>query len=474
MTDNNSDNSANGHIDANELIASIITPPGEGGVGAIRVAGDGARMFCAPFLKWGANSAPLPESFSLKLTVFSIPESGVALDEVMAVWMPKGKSYTGDEQVEIYCHGGRVVLLNILRALYDAGARPAEPGEFTKRAFLAGRIDLTKAEAVAELISANSQRSYSAARDNLFGKTSSEVDRLRKLTMTLAATFEAQVDFPEEEIDPDEYDSLIGDIVDIRDSMQRLVDSYRSGVVIRDGFKIALCGRPNAGKSSLFNALLKKNRAIISSIAGTTRDYLSEWIELGGFAVEITDTAGLRETTNEIETAGQKFAGEIANASHLALWLVDCSAENWREELSGDTPPETKTLIAFNKIDLPEAKPESDTTLTFGGKQCETLAISCKTEQGIEALERRILVEIESLLSDQTDGAIITSERHKQKLSEAIVALDAVDSGLKNRLSPELIAFDMKAVLQALDEITGKVYTDDLLGVIFSSFCIGK
>ena len=172
----------------NPLIALIITPPGEGGIGAIRVAGNDARDFCASFLGWSTTP---PEAYYLKLTTFSLPNTGEALDEVMAVWMPSGKSYTGDEQVEIYCHGGRVVLLNILRALYDAGARPAEPGEFTKRAFLSGRIDLTKAEAVAEVISANSQRAYSAARDNLFGKTAKQVARLRELSVKLAATFEA-------------------------------------------------------------------------------------------------------------------------------------------------------------------------------------------------------------------------------------------------------------------------------------------
>jgi tRNA modification GTPase len=458
----------------NELIASIITPPGEGGVGAIRVAGFGSRKFCAPFLNWSASEAAASFPFYLKLTKFTIPESGEVLDEVMAVWMPSGKSYTGDEQVEIYCHGGRVVLLNVLRALYAAGARAAEPGEFTKRAFLAGRIDLTRAEAVAEMIEANSQRSYSAARDNLLGKTSQEVERLRTLTVNLAATFEAQVDFPEEEIDPDEYDSLIEDVILIRDSIGRLVNSYRAGIVIRDGFKIALCGRPNAGKSSLFNALLKKNRAIISSTPGTTRDYLSEWIELGGFAIEITDTAGLRDTSSDIEVAGQQFANELANAAHLALWLVDCSSDVWKKEIADDSPPDATTIVVFNKVDLPGACASGESTVTFGGGACDALSISCKTEQGIEELERRILAVIESTLEDQTDGNMITNERHKRKLSEALESLIAVHEGLENHVSPELIAFDLKAVLRALDEITGKVYTDDLLEVVFSSFCIGK
>ncbi len=458
----------------NELIASIITPPGEGGIGAIRVAGVGSRDFCAPFLGWSASETDTTSQFYLKLTRFTSPESGEILDEVMAVWMPSGKSYTGDEQVEIYCHGGRIVLLNVLRALYAAGARPAEPGEFTKRAFLAGRIDLTKAEAVAEMISSNSQRSYSAARDNLLGQTSQEVERLRTLTVKLAATFEAQVDFPEEEIDPDEYDSLIKDVVVIRDSIQSLVNSYRAGIVIRDGFKVALCGRPNAGKSSLFNALLKKNRAIISPTPGTTRDYLSEWIELGGFAVEITDTAGLRETTNEVEVAGQQFAYDLANAADMALWLVDCSGEKWRDDLVGDTPPDTLTIVALNKIDLPGVCISDDSKVTIGDETCEALAISCKTEQGIEELERRIQAGIESALEDQTDGKIITNERHKEKLAEALESLVAVSDGLNSHVSPELIAFDLKAVLRSLDEITGKIYTDDLLGVVFSSFCIGK
>ncbi len=459
----------------NELIASIITPPGEGGVGAIRVAGVGARDFCAPFIGW--SDTPI-DAFHLKLTTFSLPHTGETLDEVMAVWMPSGRSYTGDEQVEVYCHGGRVVLLNILRALYDAGARAAEPGEFTKRAFLSGRIDLTKAEAVAEVISANSQRAYSAARDNLFGSTAKQVENLRELTVKLAATFEAQVDFPEEEISPDEYDKLVSDVGAIRTAIQRLIDSYQSGAVIRDGFKVALCGRPNAGKSSLFNALLKKNRAIISSTPGTTRDYLSEWIELGGYAVEITDTAGMRETTDDIESAGQQFTTEIATAAHLVLWLVDCSAERWKADaladLRNEHTPDSKTAVVCNKTDLLNAPVTSEENLLVNDTGYQTIPVSCKTGEGLDELEHFILTRIEALSQDQTDGNVITNERHKQKLQEALDGLEAVASGLKNHVSPELCAFDMKTVLRALDEITGKVYTDDLLEVVFSSFCIGK
>jgi len=324
-----------------EIIAAIITPPGEGGVGAIRVAGDGALALCAPFLNWGGgdgnpHTSDAPEAFMMRYSSFVKTPGGAALDETLAVWMPRGKSYTGDEQVEIFCHGGMIVLRSILQTLFDAGAKPAEPGEFTKRAFLNGRIDLTRAEAVAEMISAKSEFALGAARDNLFGKTGDLIKNMRERLVTLLATLESYVDFPEEEIDSDDYKLLLAICNEVNDSLSALIDSYRGGALIRDGFKIALAGRPNAGKSSLFNALLRKNRAIVSQSPGATRDYLSEWISLGEFTVMITDTAGLRETSEEIESQGQEFARRILGEADLTLWLVDSSVDSWPDEARTD------------------------------------------------------------------------------------------------------------------------------------------
>ncbi|HSH00331.1 MAG TPA: tRNA uridine-5-carboxymethylaminomethyl(34) synthesis GTPase MnmE [candidate division Zixibacteria bacterium] len=447
-----------------DIIAAIITPPGEGGLGAIRCAGPGARKLCAPFLSW----ATIPEPFHLIHTTFSIPSASAPLDEVMAVWMPSGKSYTGEEQVEIFTHGGRVVLQQVLRALFDAGARPAEPGEFTRRAFLSGRIDLTRAEAVAELISAKSEFAYRAARDNLFGETASVVTHLRERLIELAAELEANVDFPEEEIQPEDHERLVGSCARLAQEIASLAASYRRGVVVRDGFKVALAGRPNAGKSSLFNALLGRHRALVSETPGTTRDYLSEWITLGGFAVELIDTAGLRDSSERLERAGQELARALIDAAHLTLWIVDSAEPDWVVDYRADlrSYAEREMLVVVNKIDLLASAP----TPTDDRELC----VSCATGAGLGALEARLVAQIEALAPDQTDGMIVTSERHQRKLLAAHEALERARAGLEEGLSPELIAFEISGACAALDEITGAVYTDDLLERIFSKFCIGK
>ena len=457
-----------------DVIAAIITPPGEGGLGALRVAGAGSLELCGPLLGWQTVH---PESFHMRLTTCVHPQSGDALDEVMAVWMPAGKSYTGDEQVEIFTHGGRITLKNILHALFDAGARPAEPGEFTRRAFLAGRIDLSEAEAVAEIISAKSDFAYRAARDNLFGKTSALVDSLRTRVTKLAAFLEANVDFPEEDIETEDYREVTELCRESQDTLKRLIDSYSGGKIIRDGFKVALCGAPNSGKSSLFNALLKTHRALVSETPGTTRDYLSEWIQIGDIAVELSDTAGLRDDAGEIEAAGQEFARRIAEQSDLALWLIDVSESNWSQNLSKSFAANLDHCILIaNKTDLLDKTklPGLDQLAQKHFPRKKLIPISCKTGAGLDALESALETEINLRLPDQTDAYIVTSERHKQKFSEARAALDKVASGLSDNASPELIAFDVRQALNALDEITGKVYTEDLLDIVFANFCVGK
>lgn len=456
-----------------DIIASIITPPGEGGIGAIRVAGENARDFCNQFIGWQTA----PEAFHLSYTRFQSNSDSPPLDEIMAVWMPNGHSYTGDEQVELFTHGGRVVLNQILRALYSAGARPAEPGEFTRRAFLNGRIDLARAEAVAELISAKSDFAYRAARDNLFGRTSDIVDSLREKLVRIIAMLEANVDFPEEDIQPDEYNELLELCDATGNTLHMLVQSYAGGAIIRDGFRIALCGAPNAGKSSLFNALVKKRRAIVSETPGTTRDYLSEWISLDGYAIELSDTAGLREDADEIEREGISFSHELINRAHLALWVADTAQQTFLDQLN--TAPfinfKCPTIIVFNKIDslTTGRAPIPLDTLTINDRPYRSISISCKTGQGISDLERAIS-EMLNTSAGSTDEYIVTSERHMRKFADAASALQLTHHGLTEHKSPELVAFDARQALTALDEITGRVYTDEVLDVIFSSFCVGK
>lgn len=460
-----------------DIIAAIITPPGEGGIGAIRIAGDGARNFAAPFL-YQDSSDTAPEPFYLQYGNFVSLKNNQVIDEVMSVWMPEGKSYTGAEQVEIFAHGGRQTLQHILRELYAAGARAAEPGEFTRRAFLAGKIDLTKAEAVAEIISAKSEFAYRAARDDLFGKTAKTTRDLREKLVALSAELTAKVDFPLEEITPDEYQTLLNLVDEVDAQLARLIASYAGGAIVRDGFQIALGGRPNAGKSSLFNALLKSHRAIVSATPGTTRDYLSEWITLGDSAVELIDTAGLREGAGEIEAAGQNFARKLLSEAHLALWLVDSADGAFLSELAADLADLDKKNIALvlNKTDLLSERQFESAISDISEKfpSVTVFPISCKTESGLVEFEEGLQERIDASLADQTDGLLVTSERQMQKFTEARESLKTARQGMVDNASPELVAFDVRAALNSLDEITGAVYTDDLLEVIFSKFCVGK
>ncbi len=352
---------------------------------------------------------------------YFVDRDGVVIDEVLVVYMPSGKSYTGQHQVEIYCHGGRQVVQLIQKECVRDGARVAEPGEFTKLAFLAGRIDLTKAEAVAEVIAANTDTSFDTARDHLLGKYHEHVVALREKLIDIIAEVEASVDYPEDEIEAAGRQNLLAAVDVIMADINELSATYQGGQIINEGFKIAIAGRPNAGKSSLFNLLLRHERALVTPTPGTTRDYLSEWIDLEGYKVNIIDTAGLRATGGAIEKAGQKSSRTVIQGAHLIVWMADLSKPGWSRHLERDLPDLGKRpiLLVGNKIDAARE--------TFSLKdqinQSEIIAISCKTNRGIKQLREAILGRIESRMPDLTSGVVVTSARHKQKLSSAVKSL---------------------------------------------------
>jgi len=428
---------------------------------------------------------------------YFVDRHGDTIDEVMAVYMPKGKSYTGLKQVEIFCHGGRQVATNILNEIIASGARVAEPGEFTKLAFLSGRIDLARAEAVAEIIGANTDSSFHAAKEHLLGAYAKHIHKLREEIINIIAEVEASIDFPEEEIDPANSHRLIHMVDAIIRQIDDLVQTYTGGRIIKEGYKIAISGRPNAGKSSLFNLLLRQQRALVTPTAGTTRDYLSEWIDLVGFAVNLIDTAGLRKGGGAIEKAGQKSAMKVIADSDLLLWLVDLSDKDWLTKWRADfdlLKKRSKILIG-NKIDI---VPDYQSLLQFvGPNSCSSdmrkseprgfrptklteadgldfIPLSCLTGQGMTKLKKKIVRHINVSIPDLTSGVVVTSARHQQKLQAALKNLRRAKTKMKQGESPELIAFDLRQSATAIDEITGKVYTEDILQRIFSRFCIGK
>jgi len=451
-----------------ETIAAVITPPGEGGVAAVRLAGPHSRKILDKFFKPQTDTENRP--FLLRLGHF-VSADGETLDEVMAVFMPHGNSYTGLEQVEIFCHGGRRIVQLILDELIAGGARAAQPGEFTKLAFLNGRIDLAKAEAVAEIIASNTDCSLKASREHLLGAYAGHIENMRKQLVAVLADLEASIDFSEEEIDPGTNVQQANLLFGVERQIREMIDSYTGGRIINEGFKIAIGGRPNAGKSSLFNLLLKQERALVNPEAGTTRDYLSEWIDIEGFAVNLIDTAGLRTGGGELEKEGQVRAEEIIKKADLILWMFDLSEKSWETSLTHDVKRFVGhfILLVGNKIDI---------AANVSGTGCvldtDVVEISCLTRKGLKNLRQQMLSRIQKQMPDLTSGLVVTSARHKQKLVAARKAIGRARRKMKSNESPEIIVFELRRGIEALDEITGRVYNEEILGKIFSSFCIGK
>lgn len=390
----------------------------------------------------------------------------------MAVYMPAGRSYTGLNQVEIYCHGGSEAVRLLLDELLKSGARAAEPGEFTRLAFLNGRIDLTQAEAVAELIDARTRASYEAAREHLSGAYAEHLDMLRNGLVAILAEIEAAIDHPEEDIAPDGGLGLTKSLNDLMGQVKRLKESYNSGRILRDGFKIVIAGRPNAGKSTLFNLLLKQERALVTDTPGTTRDYLSEWIEIDGVPVNLIDTAGLRIGGSKIERAGQNLARKLISKCDLLIWIVDLSRNIWPSELQDDLGllNNSHKLLVGNKIDVAPSNGEQPQK----GQLADLLTISCLTRAGVAELSGRLIRIIRESMPDLTSGLIVTSARHKQKLERALKQMRLASKLIKQGVSPELIVFELQSGVAALDELTGRIYNNEILDRIFSKFCIGK
>jgi tRNA modification GTPase len=458
------------HGETHDTIAAIITPPGEGGIAAVRIAGPRTlETLNQHFTPTRDIDAP-PPPFLLRLGHFK-STSGEIFDEVMAVFMPAGHSYTGLDQAEIFCHGGQVVVRKILEELLSEHIRAAEPGEFTRLAFESGRIDLAKAEAVADIIAAQTEISFRASREHLIGRYSEHIEMLRNGAIGVLSEVEAGIDFtedaPEVSADPKKLLQMLDQLIS---QVSGLIETYRGGRIINEGFTVVIGGRPNAGKSSLFNILLKHERALVTPTAGTTRDYLLERIDLDGYMINLIDTAGLRQGGGKIEREGQRRALEIISRADLLLWLVDLSKRGWQTTIERDIVPFSKVdiILLGNKIDVVKAHGKSALS------QSRLIKISCKTGIGNAKLRREIIRRIASTMPDLTSGLVVTSLRHKQKLSESLRCLKAARAKTNGAVSGELVAYDLRQAVSAMSEITGKVYTEQILGRIFSRFCIGK
>jgi tRNA modification GTPase len=446
---------------AADTIAAIASAPGAGGVGVLRVSGPQATSIARTLL----GRAPRPRH--AHFCVFR-DAAGAPIDHGLLLWFPGPASYTGEAVLELQGHGSRVLLDLLLRRMCELGARLARPGEFTERAFLNGKLDLAQAEAVADLVAARSQAGARAAMRSLEGVFSQSVNDVLAALVATRVHIEAAIDFPEEEIDFLADPAIARQLTDLAARLDALLCEARRGVRLADGLSVAIVGRPNVGKSSLLNALAGAERAIVTEIAGTTRDVLRETLDLDGVHVELLDTAGLRDSDDVIEREGVRRARAHLERADLAL-LVTAQAHAAADlALLDALPPATPRLVLVNKIDLGAGEPRYDCR-----DGVDWLWLSAKTGAGLEALRER-LKRLAGADGGQAGGAFSARRRHVLALQAAAAHVQAATVVLHDTGAGELAAEELRQAQHALGEITGAFVADDLLGAIFSSFCIGK
>lgn len=451
-----------------DTIAAIATPSGTGGVGIIRISGPAAGSIAHRiFLPKQTNCSW--KSHHLYHGDIIAGDGKTILDEVLVAFMPGPHSFTGEDVLEINCHGSPVIMQAILAELLQSGCRLARPGEFSQRAFLNGRIDLSQAEALATLIAARSEKARAIGLAQLKGALGAEIENLRQLLIEALAFTEAEIDFMEDVADQD-APGILPQLANLIQRLQLLLDSYRTAKLYTDGLNVVITGKPNVGKSSLLNALTGKTRAIVTDIPGTTRDFITDTISIRGIPVNLMDTAGIRKPQNIIEKAGIDLVWENLAGADLIIILLDGSKPLTKEdtEILTGMPPKN-SLVAVNKKDLPQAW-EANELIT----DCRTLKISAKFGAGIEELKDAIADSAGTDKEENAGTVMITSMRHKIALEKALGNIKRAKENISCGTSPELTAFDLREALDNLSEITGKKIDDEILDTIFSSFCIGK
>jgi len=472
-----------------DTIAAIATPLGEGGLAVVRVSGPQALAIAdKSFLPVGKSSLKPSAAATHTIQYGKIVRGGNVIDEVLLAVLRAPRTFTREDTVEISCHGGILPAKLVLDTLLENGARLAEPGEFTRRAFLNGRIDLAQAEAVADLIHSRTELALAAANEQLAGKLSQRINRLRDDLMHTLAHVEAHIDFPDEDIAPDTKTQLLHRLENGVELMDELLRTANEGQILRRGIRAAIVGRPNVGKSSLLNQLLGKDRAIVSPIAGTTRDTIEETANIRGLPVVFIDTAGLREARDEIEREGIRRSRESLASAEFILHVLDASGplteadEKYLAEFAGK-----KRILVRNKTDLP-VKLNLPANLSVGGagsplpavgahgvtRPTEIVDVSCLSGQGIEALKDAIKELVWSGEINAGMLQVMINSRHQDALNRARAAARQTIDALRGDVTLELVAMDLRIAVNAVGEIVGKTATEDLLDSIFSQFCIGK
>lgn len=456
-----------------DTIAAISTPLGEGGIGIVRISGPEAYNVAGKIFKDKRGNEIA--AVSHRLTYGHIfDKKGNIVDEVLLTYMKAPNTYTREDVVEINCHGGIMPLRKTMDLVLENGVRLAQPGEFTKRAFLNGRLDLAQAESVIDVIRSKTEAGLKLAVSQLQGGLSKKITIVQDRILGLLAQVEANIDFPEDDLEEATVINMITTSQEILNEISLLIKGAEAGKIYREGLSIVIIGRPNVGKSSLLNALLRENRAIVTEIPGTTRDIIEEYVNIKGIPIRIIDTAGLRETQDIVEKIGVEKTREMMEQADLALLVLDAARGIEEEDLDIITGiGEKKVIFIVNKVDLENTLiEEREVEKLAGGRPL--LWISAETGQGLEKLEETIEEMVMGGQVEISDAVMVSNIRHKQSLEKAAQHLGETIDGLKRNLPVDVVSIDIRAAWESLGEITGSTVTEDLLDRIFRDFCIGK
>ena len=457
-----------------ETIAAISTATGSGGIGIIRMSGDKCfEILKKIFISSQELILEDIKGYTIKYGYIINTETKEKIDEVLVSFFKSPKSYTRENMCEINSHGGIVVERKILEECLKNGAELAEPGEFTKRAFLNGRIDLSQAESVIELINAKSDREAHESLNQLQGELSKKINIIKNKMLDIMADIEASIDYPEYDIEELTEEKTIRVLSEIKEELIKLEESFHTGKLIREGIKTAIIGQPNAGKSSLLNAILKEERAIVSEYAGTTRDTIEEFITIKDIPLKIIDTAGIRDTNNAIEKIGVEKALKIAENADLVIAIIDNSKDLDNEDIKILNIIEDKNaIIVLNKIDKDDKKAENRKEIVKTDKPI--IKISAVTKEGIEDLYNEIVKMFNINKIEATNDTVITNVRHKNQIDKAVKSINEAINVAKEKQTEDILAIYIKQTLEDLGEITGDNVSEDIINEIFSKFCLGK
>ncbi len=450
----------------------MSTPPGAGGIGIIRMSGaESLEILRRIFVPLDKNCAY--ESHRLYYGHVTDPADGKVLDEVLAVYMQAPRTYTREDVVEIHCHGSFLVLQNVLELLLRQGVELAEPGEFTKRAFLNGRIDLTQAEAVIDILTARTNKGVDLAQEQLSGSLFQQIDIIRKSLTNMRAVIEVAIDFPDEDVEIVDHSHLISQLdTEVASPLDKLLRSAEQGKIYREGISVVIAGLPNVGKSSLLNTLLQEERALVTEIPGTTRDTIEEYIDILGMPVRLVDTAGIREDAEIVEELGIQRAKELINAADLVLFMLDGAREISAADVRlYESVAHKPLLVLVNKTDV--CKVHEGFTRPLG-TDAPAVYISAREQHGIEELKKAIFNRVASGSEQWEETACAPNMRHKLALQKANEACIRIQDALNMGLTSDLIAVELQECLDQLGEIVGETTTEDILDVIFEQFCLGK